>query len=341
MRPFGERNRKWERVVWHDQNTYYVTNSDETWLLLTPEDLWPSWAVSQNITRQQLEEDACMLAPVLVERCFDETYQPYTRIRVRNAHHRGMVSASYRNFTDNVLRQLTRNQLYFDRMGTGNSPHYAVYCDNKPHFLPKRRCHSMMRLTTYNYQATPRKVVECGNFLYFREYNGVVELDDDSPKHFVPKKRVDKAAKSIYREHIKDFVEHALSVGTLLHADEYRTHIGHLLSGVRDERGIVAEEALRERIKQIISDPNDDDRMALAGYLLGRAEFFEHKAKWNGYSKERYYWNREDKSYTTEVVQIPPYGEAEQKKAYQTIRRKLNAQLNKMCGFIKEEVEGE
>lgn len=243
----------------------------------------------------------------------------------------------------------------FDRIGGGTSKHYGIRVagSDTKHYLPKttmdpkwlaETATSPARLQAL--QSTPAMVQEDGGYLLFREKDGQVILDERSPVHHVPKKRVDMELKEQYRKPIKDFVEHALSVGSLLQASDYYGDPHRDLFG----KYMVVGNVVRDAVRDIIMDEDHPERMLLAGSLLAKSDYFEHKARWNGYTSQRYtyltdeQWEAAGKPksrYGAVEVQHPPYDEQQQKDAYRAVRRQINAALNKWAEFTKVVTEGE
>lgn len=357
IRPWGDRKRKWERVAKFDDNTYYITDTGRTWPILHRRDKMPSWlAQTSHLSGDEIWElmrkDDLTFAPIVVRREYEANHQPYTTIRVRLTC-QGQVSASFRYFVGEVLWALCK--MDFDRIGGGTSKHYGIRVagSDTKHYLPKTTMDpkwlaetTTARSRGHGYQSPPAMVQEDGGYLLFREKDGQVILDERSPVHHVPKKRVDMELKEQYRKPIKDFVEHALSVGSLLHESDYYGDPHRDLFG----KYMVGDNRVRDAVRDIIMDEDHPDRMLLAGSLLAKSDYFKHKARWNGCTSQRYtyltdeQWEAAGKPksrYGAVEVQHPPYDEQQQKDAYRAVRRQINAALNKWAEFTKVVTEGE
>ena len=162
VRPWGNRRQKWERVVMYDQDTYYVTDSHNTWLMLHPRENWPQWATNGSVSADEIYERMCedeyRLAPVVVTRNWTKDHKPYSTIRVRNPH-KGMVGASFRYFLSEVLWELCKVE--FDRIGGRTSAHYGIHSTEFaiPYYLPKTTMDTSWQSVTPTYGAQVPKMV--------------------------------------------------------------------------------------------------------------------------------------------------------------------------------------
>ena len=346
IRPWSDRKRKYERVAKHNDDTYLMTDSNHTWLLLRQEEEWPTWVKQGSISHESLRGDDLLMAPVVVSRDYEHG-EPYTTIRVRIPT-RYSLSSTLRVFISDVLSHISGGRMDFDRIAKG-SGEYAVYVrestnvDPRPYILPKslRLAPEWMILASRSSGGKNNvSSDEDYSYLLFREKDGQIVLDERSPKFSRMVRRVNKEVKDKYRPKIKAFVEHAVSVAPLLNPEEYGNHTLYTLLGVRDSQ-------VAECVRAIISDEDHKDRMLFAGWLLAHTDYYMHTERVHGYYKKKFTLLEErnehgGRKYDYVPVWVEPYTVPEQKRAAAAVRNKINALINKHCDFThlvaKEEV---
>lgn len=231
VRPIGQRRYKWERIMKVDDNTYVLLDG--------------YWGVSGG--NKGRENIAVAMAPITVQRREDGDY-----IRVRN----GTVGSSWTSRYKFLMWHLPRGMQFYMKHRQGKHMIYLPQT-NKTYPLPKG---------TFKYDYQTRVIEHDGNeALWFKQ---VGEAEFERTGHELPVRttRIDRDLKKELKPKVKEFFDWMCIMAPMLQTDwsareQYLKELSYV------EWRLSAERLDKQLVRDIITNPEHEKRVALAGVI--------------------------------------------------------------------------